>query len=31
VVVGLAFLLEIPALGGRAKLGERPVESLATY
>ena len=31
VVVGLGFLLEIPALGGRARLGERRIESLATY
>jgi adenine phosphoribosyltransferase len=30
-VVGLGFLLEIGLLQGRAKLGERRVESLATY
>jgi adenine phosphoribosyltransferase len=31
VVVGLGFLLEIDGLGGRAQLGERMIESLATY
>jgi adenine phosphoribosyltransferase len=31
VVVGLGFLIEISALGGRARLGERQVESLARY
>jgi len=31
VVAGLGFLIEISALGGRAKLGDRPVESLAVY
>jgi adenine phosphoribosyltransferase len=31
VVVGLAFLLELPALGGRAALGERRVESLTSF
>jgi adenine phosphoribosyltransferase len=31
VVVGLGFLLEIPELGGRARLGERAIESLAEY
>jgi adenine phosphoribosyltransferase len=31
VVVGLGFLIELPALGGRRRLGERPVESLAEY
>ena len=30
-VVGLGFMLEIGLLQGRAKLGERRVESLATY
>jgi adenine phosphoribosyltransferase len=30
-VVGLGFMLEIGSLQGRAKLGERRVESLATY
>ncbi len=30
-VVGLGFMLEIGPLQGRAKLGERRVESLATY
>ena len=29
-VVGCVFLLEIAALGGRARLGERPVRSLLT-
>ncbi|MCU1500714.1 MAG: apt [Ilumatobacteraceae bacterium] len=31
VVVGLGFLLEIGGLGGRERLGERHIESLATY
>ncbi len=31
VVVGLGFLIEIDGLDGRAKLGGRPVESLAVY
>jgi adenine phosphoribosyltransferase len=31
IVVGLGFLLELGALGGRARLGERLVESLAVY
>lgn len=31
LVVGLGFLLEIDGLGGRAKLGERLIESLVTY
>ncbi len=31
VVVGLGFLIEIGALGGRALLGSRLVESLAVY
>jgi len=31
VVVGLGFLIEIGGLGGRARLGERTVESLHTY
>ncbi|NND75248.1 MAG: adenine phosphoribosyltransferase [Ilumatobacter sp.] len=31
VVVGLAFLLEIEALAGRGKLGERSVKSLLAY
>jgi len=31
VVVGIGFLLEIEGLGGRARLGERPIESLVTY
>ena len=31
IVVGLGFLLEIAGLGGRARLGERTIESLATY
>ena len=30
-VVGLGFIIELEALGGRATLGERPVESLVTY
>lgn len=30
-VVGLGFLLELAALEGRARLGERPVESLVRY
>ncbi|MEI6497158.1 MAG: adenine phosphoribosyltransferase [Actinomycetota bacterium] len=29
VVIGLGFLLEIDGLGGRARLGQRPVEALA--
>ena len=31
VVVGLGFLLEIGGLDGRARLGDRLVESLAVY
>jgi len=31
IVAGLGFLIEIAALGGRAKLGDRMVESLAVY
>jgi adenine phosphoribosyltransferase len=31
VVVGLGFLIEIEVLGGRARLGERRVESLTRY
>jgi len=31
VVVGLGFMIEISSLGGRDRLGERPVESLARY
>ena len=31
VVVGLGFLLEISELSGRARLGERMIESLAVY
>ncbi|MEL6893237.1 MAG: adenine phosphoribosyltransferase [Actinomycetota bacterium] len=31
VVAGLGFLLELEALNGRAKLGERPIRSLLTY
>ena len=31
VVVGLGFLLEISALPGRARLGERMIESLVVY
>jgi adenine phosphoribosyltransferase len=31
VVVGLGFLIELPALGGRDRLGDRLVESLARY
>ncbi len=31
VVAGLAFLLEIDDLGGRAKLGERAVHALLHY
>jgi adenine phosphoribosyltransferase len=31
LVVGLGFLLEIPGLGGRERLGERNIESLAAY
>ncbi|MFZ9627775.1 MAG: adenine phosphoribosyltransferase [Ilumatobacteraceae bacterium] len=31
VVVGLGFLIELPGLGGRQRLGERRVESLARY
>ncbi len=30
-VVGLGFLLELDALDGRVRLGERPVESLVRY
>ena len=31
IVVGLGFLIELPQLGGRVRLGDRRVESLATY
>lgn len=31
VVVGLGFLLEISGLGGRGRLGDRMIESLAVY
>ena len=31
VVVGLGFLIELESLGGRARLGERAVETLARY
>lgn len=31
VVVGLGFMIELEALGGRSKLGEHRVESLARY
>jgi adenine phosphoribosyltransferase len=31
VIVGLGFMIELEALGGRSKLGERRVESLARY
>ncbi len=31
VVAGLGFLIELTELGGRARLGERQVESLASY
>ncbi len=31
VVAGLGFLIELTELGGRARLGERRVESLASY
>jgi len=31
IVAGLGFVIELPALGGRARLGSRVVESLATY
>lgn len=31
IIVGLGFLLELETLGGRAKLGERRVESLVGY
>lgn len=31
VVVGLGFLVELPALGGRAALGDRRAESLVEY
>ena len=31
LVAGLGFFIELVDLGGRARLGERPVESLATY
>jgi adenine phosphoribosyltransferase len=31
VVAGLGFLIEIAALGGRARLGERRIESLTGY
>ena len=31
VVAGLGFLLEIHGLGGRARLGDRQIESLARY
>jgi len=30
-IAGLGFLLELEALGGRAKLGERPVQSLLQF
>lgn len=30
-VVGLGFLIELSELGGRARLGDRPVQSLVTY
>jgi adenine phosphoribosyltransferase len=30
-VVGLGFLIELESLGGRARLGERMIESLAVY
>jgi adenine phosphoribosyltransferase len=30
-VVGLAFLVELDALGGRARLGDRPVTSVVRY
>jgi adenine phosphoribosyltransferase len=30
-VVGLGFMLELPALGGRAKVGERRIESLTSF
>jgi adenine phosphoribosyltransferase len=31
IVVGCGFLIELAFLGGRARLGERPVHSLLTY
>ncbi|MEP6297662.1 MAG: adenine phosphoribosyltransferase, partial [Ilumatobacter sp.] len=31
VIAGLGFLLELEELGGRAKLGDRPVRSLLQY
>jgi adenine phosphoribosyltransferase len=31
VIAGLAFVIELVALGGRTKLGERPVRSLVSY
>ena len=31
VIVGLGVLIELSALGGRAALGDRRVEALATY
>ncbi len=31
IVAGLGFLIEISALAGRAKLGDRTIESLAVY
>jgi adenine phosphoribosyltransferase len=31
IVVGLAFLIEIDALGGRDRMGERPVKALLHY
>jgi adenine phosphoribosyltransferase len=30
-VVGLGFMLELPGLGGRAKVGERRIESLTSF
>jgi adenine phosphoribosyltransferase len=30
-VVGLGFMLELPSLGGRAKVGERRIESLTSF
>jgi adenine phosphoribosyltransferase len=31
IVVGLGFLIELESLGGRARLGERSIETLARY
>jgi adenine phosphoribosyltransferase len=31
VIAGLGFLLELPELGGRARLGERPIHALLRY